>query len=258
LVLSFLHRTGRRTVPILGAGLLLIAAGWRADVLAAEPSAGQTRPAAAVAPRAAARPVAPGLFGTREVRSTKLKPFKKWTGVLERYRNERHLESQPCGERACPLQHWRDFVAALRGRDARYQINAVNRYVNQVRYIPDQVNNGRSDHWATPREFFGRGGDCEEYAIAKYLSLRALGFDADAMRLVVLQDRSLGIAHAVLVVEHAGETLLLDNQLKIVVPTHKVTHYQPYYSINEDYWWLHKPLDRTTPRPAQVAQRSAD
>jgi predicted transglutaminase-like cysteine proteinase len=257
MALSLFRLVRHGTGPVLGVALLLAAGPSQGDTAKAEPHAGRTSLAAAVVPKAAVPTRPRGLFGTREVRSSNLNPFKKWTGVLKRYRGERQLETQPCDGRACPLQHWRDFVASLKGRDTRYQINAVNRYVNQVRYIPDQLNSGKSDYWATPREFFGRGGDCEEFAIAKYLSLRALGFDANAMRLVVLQDLNLGIAHAVLVVEHEGKKLVLDNQLRIVVPAEKITHYRPYYSINESHWWLHKTPGRAKPEPTVVAQRSA-
>ena len=188
-----------------------------------------------------------GLFGTREIRSTNVKPFKKWRRVMARYQRQRKLERKPCNSGPCPLQRWKKFLASLKGQDRRHQIAAVNRYLNEVRYIPDKRNNGKSDYWSTPKEFFARGGDCEDYAIAKYLSLRALGFDTNSMRLVILQDRSVGLAHAVLVLEHGGEMLMLDNQIKKVVAANKVRHYQPYYSINEKYWWLHKKPRRKSP-----------
>ena len=196
--------------------------------------------------------LAPGLFGTHEVRSANLKPFKKWAAVLKRYRGERHLETQACTSGPCPLRHWQNFLAGLRDRAARFQINAVNRYANAMRYISDRHNNGTADYWATPKEFFGRGGDCEDYAIAKYLSLRALGFDAKEMRIVVLKDTNRGIAHAVLMVHHQGRNLILDNQIKVAVAAEKIRHYRPYYSINESYWWHHR-APSGEPRQATVA-----
>ena len=95
-------------------------------------------------------------------------------------------------------------------------------------------------YWASPGEFFRRHGDCEDYAIAKFLSLRALGFDDAAMRIVVLQDLNLGIAHAVLAVELGGETLILDNQVADVVPARAIRHYRPIYAVNETHWWLYR------------------
>jgi len=257
MISAFFFAVSRGMRPMLAAALLVVA--WSANAAAEERVAGKRLAATAVAKNAAAP--GPGLFGTDEIRSANMQAFKKWRSVLARYRAERPLEKKPCTDRACPLRHWRDFLSSLQGRDARYQINSVNRYVNAVRYIPDQRNNGTRDYWSTPGEFLGRGGDCEDYAIAKYLSLRALGFDPNAMRIVVLQDMSRGTAHAVLVLDHQGERLVLDNQLKIVVAAAKIRHYRPYYSINESFWWRHKkPSGQPQPKPAGpavVAQRRA-
>jgi len=60
------------------------------------------------------------------------------------------------------------------------------------------------------------------------------------LRILVLQDLNLRLAHAVLIVYHKGRALLLDNQIKHVVDTRKVHHYKPIYSINEQFWWLHR------------------
>ncbi len=227
--------------------LTLAAVGWSGPLAAAEPGG------AVIAAKAPVTAERAGLWGTREIRSGDLTAFKKWTGVMARFRKQRRLETEPCTGGACPLQHWRNFLASIEGRDARYQINAVHRYANAVRYIPDRRNHGIADRWSTPAEFLGRGGDCEDYAITKYLSLKALGFDANAMRIVVLKDMSLGIAHAVLVVEHQGERLLLDNQLRIVVATDKIRHYRARYSINESHWWLHRTTTATPTRLAAAA-----
>ncbi|MSO74563.1 MAG: hypothetical protein EXQ99_05365, partial [Alphaproteobacteria bacterium] len=85
-----------------------------------------------------------------------------------------------------------------------------------------------------------RDGDCEDYAIAKYMSFRSLGYTPDDLRLVVLQDNNLHITHAVLVTYLDGRTLVLDNQIKQVVEHSRICHYSLYYSINETGWWLHK------------------
>ena len=252
--------------PCRGAGRLLAAAGLLALTLGWRPAAAEEAqvdafPATVATPRAIEATPAAGLFGTRETRSGNLAAFRKWRGVMTRYARERHLEDRPCsggGIGACALQHWRAFLDGIAERDSRYQLNAVQRYVNRVRYRDDRARFGKSDYWATPREFLGRGGDCEDYAIAKYLSLRALGFDPNAMRIVVLQDMSRNLAHAVLVLRHQGERLVLDNQLKMVVAARKIRHYRPYYSINENYWWRHKkPSGRPGSKPAVIAQRDA-
>jgi predicted transglutaminase-like cysteine proteinase len=112
--------------------------------------------------------------------------------------------------------------------------------MNRQRYLTDPRNYGVKDYWATPIQFLKRDGDCEDYAIAKFISLRALGFTNDMLRIVVLQDLNLRIGHAILVVYLDGRALVLDNQVRRVVPAETIRHYQPIYSINEQHWWLHR------------------
>jgi predicted transglutaminase-like cysteine proteinase len=186
------------------------------------------------------------LFGTGEIRSSNIALFPKWKGALARYFDEKKLEEKASCKSSrfnrCHLAQWTGFLDRLREKAPMDQIVAINAYMNQKRYIIDPRNYGVRDYWATPREFLSRNGDCEDYAIAKYMSLRSLGFKDSQLRIVVLKDLNLGLPHAILVVYHKGRALVLDNQIKTVVPTDKVYHYKPYYSINEKHWWLHRPL----------------
>ena len=100
--------------------------------------------------------------------------------------------------------------------------------------------NCQKDYWAKPAQFFNKSGDCEDYAITKYISLVHLGFDKKDMRIVIVQDLNLKVPHAVLVVYLDGKALILDNQIKQVVSASRITHYKPIYSINETKWWIHK------------------
>lgn len=135
--------------------------------------------------------------------------------------------------RGCNLADWHELIGELRDNDPARQLDRVNRFVNRVRYRTDRRNWGRRDYWAAPREFFARGGDCEDFAIAKYLSLRALGFQAEDMRLLVLWDLKREAAHAVLVVRHEGQELVLDNLRRRIVPLARLPHYQVHYSVND-------------------------
>jgi len=203
-------------------------------VFAAQPAAGRTG--------------YPALFGAKEVRSDKLELFTKWTAALARTFDERRLADAPCTATAfnrCHFAAWRRFLDSLDGLDRTAQLEAVNRYMNRKRYVLDPRNYGVRDYWAAPGQFLSRDGDCEDYAIAKFMSLKALGFTNDEMRIVVLQDLNLGIAHAILVVYLDGRALVLDNQIEDVVSADAIIHYRPIYSINEHHWWLH----RTKPEP---------
>lgn len=194
-------------------------------------------------PREASPAVYPPLFGTKEVRSDNLRPFPKWTGLLDRYFKERDLPDGSCDSarfNRCHLAEWKKFLVDIEGESRKRQVELINKRMNSVRYITDIRNYGVNDYWATPKQFLYRDGDCEDYAIAKYMSLRTLGFTPEEMRVVVLQDLNLRIAHAVLVVYLDEKGLVLDNQIKQVVEQGKIHHYSPYYSINETAWWLHK------------------
>ena len=136
------------------------------------------------------------------------------------------------------------YLAHVERETRQRQLNLVNLYMNTHRYIIDPINWGVPDYWAIPNEFLRKFGDCEDYAIAKYLSLRALGWSAEDMRIVVLQDTNLGVLHAILVVNFQGRDLVLDNQITLVIDANKVHHYMPIYSINENGWWRHTPALR--------------
>ncbi len=191
----------------------------------------------------AATPAYPKLFGTSEKRSGNLKPFPKWTGVLERYFKDSGLPEGSCDDAAfnkCHLAYWGEFIDKLVDSSPMEQLDSINRYMNKATYITDIRNYGINDYWATPKQFFDRDGDCEDYSIAKFTSLRALGWDNAQMRIVVLQDLNLKIAHAVLAVYVDGEAWILDNQIKQIVTAGTIRHYRPLFSLNEDSWWIHR------------------
>jgi predicted transglutaminase-like cysteine proteinase len=99
---------------------------------------------------------------------------------------------------------------------------------------------GPLDVLGTPLEFLAYGGQCQDYAIAKYVALRQAGVPADQMRIVILRATARGEDHAVLVVNVDGEAMMLDNLRTGVVPANSEASYRPYYSINESGWWQHK------------------
>ena len=115
----------------------------------------------------------------------------------------------------------------------------LNRFINSWTYRFDQENYGDDDYWATPLQFLRRSGDCEDYAIIKYVSLRALGFPADKLRIVVVRDVLRNIAHAVLAVYLDNDILIMDSLFDGVLPHHQVTFYAPQYSVNEKRRWAH-------------------
>lgn len=198
-------------------------------------------------------PARAGLFGSTEVRRTSLSAFTKWEDMLSRERRgglelpadtsplARSGACRPDSPIGCARPGWEAVVAGLRSGDRMAQVRAVNATMNRYRYITDPENWGVPDYWATPRQFLQRDGDCEDYAIAKYMALKALGFAPATMRIVIVQDLNLGVPHAVLSLDLDGRELILDNQIQDVLPDTAIVHYRPIYSINETAWWLHRP-----------------
>lgn len=180
-------------------------------------------------------------FAAREIRASNIELFPKWTGVLERYGTEARTLENICDAspyNPCKLKEWKDFLTQQQGKKLAEQVEAVNRFVNAYPYIEDIVNWGVADYWETPYEFQKRNGDCEDFAISKYMSLRALGVPDDLMRITIVRDLNLGgIIHAILVVQLDDERVIMDNQIKQVIPALDVYHYLPVYGINETHWW---------------------
>lgn len=184
----------------------------------------------------------PKLFGASETVSSSISNFPKWTGVLSRYERDRIKAEADCSKqtKSCSLKRWLEALDGFESASKREQLNRVNDFANRTPYVLDIVNWGMEDYWATPIQFFIKNGDCEDYAIAKYKSLRQLGFPASSLRIVILNDQNLGILHAVLAVYLDGTVYILDNQIKQVVEHTRIRHYKPVYSINEQQWWRHR------------------
>lgn len=176
----------------------------------------------------------PALFGSGEKRSGDLSAFTKWTSMFARYNAQLEMKSA-----RATLVSWREKIADARGGSVAELARGIDEMINRVEYIEDKDNWGKSDYWATPFEFFKHGGDCEDYAIAKYMSLKGLGVPEDRMRIAIVHDLVKGIPHAILIVYTEEGPMVLDNQSKTTKMAEDVTRYKPIFSINAKSWWLH-------------------
>ena len=182
---------------------------------------------------AAVAPI-PGLFGTDEKRSEDLKPFVKWTGMFDRF--DRELNSK---EAQAEINKWQKSLRRYEGMSLKKMASGINEFVNETRYITDSNNYGKSDYWATPVEFLQRGGDCEDFAIAKYTALRSLGVPEERLRIAIVHDNIKNIPHAILIVYTDEGAYALDNQNEKLVDAERMARYKPIFSINRQAWWLH-------------------
>jgi predicted transglutaminase-like cysteine proteinase len=187
----------------------------------------------------------PRVFGAGERFSDDIAPFANWTRVIERARREMRAASSVCAPGvtiACEPAEWRAARERLAPLGLRAKVEFANAEMNRHAYVPSLVNWGTESYWETPFEFLRHNGQCQDYAVAKFLLLRAAGVPNELMRVVVVRDTLSRLDHAVLIVDVYGEALVLDNQAATVRPVEAVRHYIPYYSINETGWWQHAGL----------------
>ncbi|MFW6345350.1 MAG: transglutaminase-like cysteine peptidase [Halomonas sp.] len=143
------------------------------------------------------------------------------------------------------LEAWFDLLDRLDGADLRTQLKEVNDFFNRrVRWVDDDENWGPEDYWATPLETMGQGrGDCEDYSIAKYITLKQLGVPGQQLRMIYVKARigrsQITQAHMVLgYYETPGaEPLILDNLVSSITPAAQRTDLDPLFSFNSQGLW---------------------
>jgi len=140
---------------------------------------------------------------------------------------------------------WTDFVQKQRGTKAQRPLpdsesaplTAVNAFVNAVPFFEDQQHWGQLDYWATPAETYGsHGGDCEDFAIAKYFLLKELGVPVERLRITYVRAIKLNQPHMVLAyyASPGSEPLILDNLERGIRPASARTDLVPVFSFNDE------------------------
>ena len=150
------------------------------------------------------------------------------------------------------------IIDEIKARSGRARIEAVNRLINSsVRYVSDLAQHGVLDRWtAPPATLAGGQGDCEDYAIAKYVALREAGVEADDLRFLVVRDRLAG-GHEVLGVRHDGRWLILDNRHLALDDSSALPHFTPLFALSHPGVQLfaapyaNRAKRPATPRPPQ-------
>lgn len=126
-------------------------------------------------------------------------------------------------------------------------IDKVNQFFNKIEFIADDIHWEKKDYWATPIEFLGSGGgDCEDFSIAKYATLKALGVDETKLNITYVKSLKLKQAHMVLTYfSTPGSTpLVIDNLTNQILSAPKRTDLLPIYSFNGTGLWLAKQQGR--------------
>ena len=177
-------------------------------------------------------------FGLFTFRAPEGAVWEKWRGVsLDIAKDTDTLAQCRATAEACPpaAKRFIGVIDAARALDGRARLDAVNRAVNQaVAYMTDMQQWGVEDLWSSPLATFATlRGDCEDYAIAKYVALREAGVAADDLRIVLAHDNALGEDHAILAARLDAHWLILDNMRGEVVADGDEKHLAPLFAIDQ-------------------------
>jgi predicted transglutaminase-like cysteine proteinase len=138
------------------------------------------------------------------------------------------------------------MLGAVQGADEYTQLISLNEFFNRrIEFRDDRSVWGQHDYWASPLQSLARGqGDCEDFAIAKYFSLLALGMPSTKLRMVYVRAQlggPGGPAHAHMVLAFyaspGSEPLILDNLIGDVRSASRRPDLQPVFSFNSDGLW---------------------
>ena len=163
----------------------------------------------------------------------------KWLGVQRRLDDEMVQLALCEGDRdRCASPAALKFLAIVdtaRSRDGRARLGEINRAINlAIRPMGDLEQYGAIDVWSSPLATLARGaGDCEDYAIAKFVALHRAGIAPDDLRIVVMRDTIRGEDHAVAAARLDGHWLTLDNRRMAMVEDAHVRNYRPTFVIDQ-------------------------
>lgn len=133
------------------------------------------------------------------------------------------------------------LINELQGREIPQQLMGVNRFFNQFQYREDIDHWGEKDYWATPEEFLGtQQGDCEDFVISKYFTLRKLGVPGDRLYLTYVKALKQNLAHMVLSYFETPSSipLILDNYNPAILQASQRKDLLPVYSFNAQSLFL--------------------
>jgi predicted transglutaminase-like cysteine proteinase len=164
---------------------------------------------------------------------------EKWRGV-ERMLDDERVQLALCdGDRdRCVSPAALQLLAIVdnaRAREGRARLGEINRAINlAIRPMSDLAQYGQIDVWSSPLVTFAHGsGDCEDYAIAKFVALRLAGISPDDLRIVIMRDTIRGEDHAVAAARLDGRWLMLDNRRMTMVEDGYVRNYRPLFVIDQ-------------------------
>lgn len=168
-----------------------------------------------------------------------------WTQAQTNLDKTQQLAMERYGQRAADLVvAWRKLMDESRALSEPDKLTAVNTFFNRrLLFEDDIVVWKQKDYWATPLEFMGLGaGDCEDYSIAKYMTLQMLGVPAEKIRMIYVRANIGGRSEAHMVLGYfeapSAEPQILDNLIGSIRPASSRTDLSPVFSFNGQGLWV--------------------
>jgi len=147
------------------------------------------------------------------------------------------------------LQSWQNLIKEIGNLEDEEKLTRVNDFFNQMNFVDDIDHWHKKDYWASPVEFLiTNGGDCEDFSIAKYYTLRQVGIPIEKLSIAYVKALRLNQAHMVLTYYATPKStpLILDNLIAEIKPANRRPDLQHVYSFNGDNLWLSKKGRRST------------
>jgi predicted transglutaminase-like cysteine proteinase len=162
----------------------------------------------------------------------------KWSDLQSRIlADEKTIAACRLDEASCSsaARRFMSLVESGGKNEPRVQLGKINRAVNlAIRPASDWAQYGYADFWAAPLQTLTSGaGDCEDYAIVKYVVLRALGMAEADLRLLIVRDDRHQTEHAVVAVRDEREWLILDNRTMFIVNAEDARYYNPLFVLEQ-------------------------
>jgi predicted transglutaminase-like cysteine proteinase len=162
----------------------------------------------------------------------------KWHAIEADIDREQRVLARCRAQEACPVaaQNLLDIVAEGAGRTGLARVGLINRAVNlAITPTSDEAQWGMADHWSPPFETLQtHRGDCEDYAIVKYVALLQAGLSHDDVKIVILRNLMPKDDHAVVAARVDGQWLILDNRHLALVRDTKMVGSIPKVVLDED------------------------
>lgn len=203
--------------------------------------------------------------------------FTKWGAIVALssavattdYDRMTTLAMQRYGPKAADtVAEWRQLINDINSLNELQKLQKVNDFFNRKVAFVDDINNwNQSDYWATPLETMGVAkGDCEDYSIAKYTTLKLVGVPIEKLRMTYVKakigGRNSTVSQAHMVVSYYpnpnSPPLLLDNLIPEIRPATRRRDLTPVFSFNSAGIWVGGATQASSNNPGAKLSRWRD